>query len=230
MASNVPARSAPEVDFLRRLGTRERTHAEIAGPFLTDDERQDLDLVLRLAVDDGVTPKVERKAYALLVAIQARDAELRFLNSDERQTLQALTSNELPAKATSKKGGKGRSHKQAGSVSGGEFLAIVGVVVSVGTAIYFTNGHPHASDSAFWVGVWGVMSGSGFIGDIRYRNRKKHEYVSALAGLLVLGCWAAAAAAIVVLGPAWGFGVTAFLGFMAAASASLKVLMIEDED
>lgn len=230
MPAGTPARSTPQLDFMRRILARDAQHGNLSMPFLEEDERERLERILNASVEHGITNKVERRAHHFLVLLGHRDSMLRFLTDDEREQLVSLTKLEPPPPPKSKKESKPKQR----SMSGGEFFVALGVVLSVAAAAYLTYRDPSTRGSAIWVAVWGVAFGASFIGDTRNRSATSTGSISAAEGFVAAVIWGIAGAAIVLLGGDAVLGMTpgwaAFLGFIGAGVIGRAVLKIEDDD
>lgn len=220
---------------MRRLKVRDTQHGELAAmPFLEEEERERLDLILNASVERGITSKVQRRAHDFLVRLGQRDSALRFLTDEERGQLVTLTKLDPPPAhdGKRKKKQKSKPKQQSSSMSAGEFVAVIGVVLSVAVAAYLTYHNPTTSGSAIWVGVWGVLCGGSFIGDTRRRSSTDQGSASPLEGFVVALIWAIASAAAVLLGsshqlsPGWA----ALLSFVGAGIVGRAVLKVEDDD
>lgn len=228
MTASTPARSTPQLDLMRRLKVRDAQHGNLSMPFLDEDERERLNRILNASVEHGITNKVERRAHDFLVQLGERDASIRFLTDDERQQLGALTKLDPPA-APDRKQKKQKSEPKKRSMSGGEFVAIIGVVSSAATAAYLIFDNPDTTKSAIWVAVWGVIFGGSFIGSTRRRSNTEDGSASFLEGFLAAVIWGIAAAAVVllsgrdVLSPGWA----SFLSFIGAGIVGRAILKIE---
>lgn len=229
MSTGTPARSTPQLDLMRRLQVRDAQHRDLSMPFLEAEEREQLDRVLNASVDHGVTSKVERQAHAFLVTLGKRDATLRFLTDEEREQLTSLTSLSPPAPDLEQ---QQELEPERQSMSAGEFVVCIGVVLAIAAAAWRTYSDPAISGSAIWVAVWGVVSGGSFIADTRHRNSTGNGAVSIAEGFLAVLIWAIASAAVILLGSSQHFspGAAAFLCFIGAGIVGRAVLKIEDDD
>ena len=232
MSTGTPARSTPQLDLMRRLKVRDAQHGNLAMPFLEEEERERLSEILEASVEHGITNKVQRRAHDFLVMLGERDATLRFLNDEERQQLTALIKLTPPPAPKQKRKRKQKATPKKKSMSAGEFLVIICVMLSVAAAAFLTYQNPATVHSAFWVGVWGLLMGGSFVGDARRRSKTEDGAVSAPEGFLVGLVWAIAAAAIVLLGshhvlsPGWA----AFWSFLGATGLSEAILKIDSSD
>lgn len=219
MSATPPAHSTPQLDLMRRLRARDVQHEDVGQSFLDAEERLRLNRILNASVRYGVTGTVERRAHDFLVDLGARDEMFRFLTDEERRQIATLTGSVSTAKSSKKK------------MSLGEFIAIIGVLVSTATAAYLIYDNPETTKSTFWVATWGVICGAGFIGATRRRSGTEDGSVSAPEGLLAVIIWGVAATAVVLLGGNHlSPGVAAFVSFIGAGIIGRAVLKIKDED
>jgi len=113
MSADMPARSTPQLDLMRRLRVRDAEHPAMS--FLDDSERERVDRILESSVEKGLTKKVQREAHAFLVTLGQRDASLGFLNEAERVELNRLVSFNPPPASSQKK--QVHSPKRSSSMS-----------------------------------------------------------------------------------------------------------------
>lgn len=227
MSANHPARSTPQLDLMRRLKARDIQHGQLMS-FLEDNERERLNRILKDSIEDGITDKVQRQSHDFLVLLGQRDASLHFLTEDERRELTALTRLEPPVAKASRK----KLQPKKRSMSGGEFIVTIMVILSAVMAAYLIFVNPATNHSAIWVAVWGVLCGGGFITGTRQRSSTKDGSVSIPEGFLAGLVWAIAGTAVVlltshhVLSPGWA----ALLSFIGAGIIGRAILNIQDSD
>jgi len=228
MSADMPARSTPQLDLMRRLRVRDAEHPAMS--FLDDSERERVDRILESSVEKGLTKKVQREAHAFLVTLGQRDASLGFLNEAERVELNRLVSFNPPPASSQKK--QVHSPKRSSSMSAGEFLTAIGVVLSVAGAAYFILKDPTTAEDTIWVGVWGVVCGTSFINSTRRRSSRDDDRVSVFEGFLAALIWLIASGAVVLLSghhllsPGW----SSLLSFIGAGMVGRSVLKIESDD
>jgi len=237
MPKDTPARTSPEIDFLRRMRARNAAYAGAA--FLDEAELADIDVLLSDAVTRGVTPMIARRAHAQLVVLQERDSQWQFLDFEsrrasdtERRELALLINPSSKTVAPEHAVSTSVSPAHSQNMRAGELLATAGVVLSVAAAALLTYRNPGSSDWAGWVAFWGFIYGSGLISDTRKRSVKRGGAASAHEGIAVALIWAVATVVIVVFGGTYGHGHdaawAAFFGFMAAAGMSRSSLRLKD--